>query len=217
MTIKGRKLALLLLLVVALEILLFTASDADPGWRRRRRRRRHRYVPRCSSSRPYPPRWVNSWKQYFNFRCPAGCVLKKWQSLYRSCQGDRLYHFKCKNSRFALRRCSSFSYVNAYCGRLSFKCPHNQVITKVTSIFSSRYKDRRFSFRCCGGRRVFTSNCRYTRTKNRWHGPLKYRAPRGYYFAGAVGTYNRIKKDRIWRFKICRLKKLVCRLTFTYG
>ncbi|XP_067047387.1 dermatopontin-like [Acropora muricata] len=215
MTIQGRKLALLLLLVVALEILLFTASDADPGWRRRRRRRRHRYVPRCSSSRPYSPRWVNSWQQHFNFKCPAGCVLKKWQSLYRSCQGDRLYHFKCKNSRFALPRCSSFNYVNAYWGRLAFKCPRNQVITKVTGIFNSRYKDRRFSFRCCGGRRVFTSNCGYTSIQNRWQGTLRYRAPRGYYFAGAYAAYNRIKKDRIWRFKICKLRKLVCR--WRYG
>lgn len=216
MTIKGRKLALLLLLVVVLEILLFTASDADPFfWRRRRRRRSRRYVPRCSSSRPYAPRWVNSWQQYyFSFKCPTGRVLKKWQSLYRSCKGDRLYHFKCKNSRFALRRCSTFSYVNAYCGRLAFKCPHNQVITKVASIFNFRYKDRRFSFTCCGGRRVLTSNCKYTGIQNGWHGRLKYTAPRGYYFAGAFGTYKRIKKDRVWRFKICKLKKLVCRSTY---
>ena len=52
----------------------------------------------------------------------------------------------------------------------------------------------RFSFRCCGGRGVFTSNCRYTSIQNRWKGTLRYRAPRGYYFAGAYGTYKRIKK-----------------------
>ena len=62
MTIKGRKLALLLLLVVALEILLFAGSDANPWWRRRRRRRR------CSSSRP-SSHWINNWRQDFNVRC----------------------------------------------------------------------------------------------------------------------------------------------------
>ncbi|KAK2560008.1 Dermatopontin [Acropora cervicornis] len=177
MTMKGGKLALLLLLVVALEILFFTASDADALWGRRRRRGRRRYA--CRSSRPIFRKWANRWQQNFNFRCRSG---------------DRIYHFKCRNSRFSLRRCSSFNYVNGYGGRLAFKCPRNQVITKVASIFNFRYKDRRFSFRCCGGRRVFTSNCRYTSKQNRWQGTLRYRAPRGYYFAGAYGTYNRIKK-----------------------
>ena len=73
MTMKASKLALLLLLVVALEILLFTGCDADPFWARRRRRRsRRRYIPPvpvCSSSRPSFPRWINSWQQDFNVRC----------------------------------------------------------------------------------------------------------------------------------------------------
>ncbi|XP_029211493.2 dermatopontin-like isoform X1 [Acropora millepora] len=213
MTMKGGKLALLLLLVVALEILFFTASDADALWGKRRRRGRRRYA--CRSSRPIFRKWANRWQQNFNFRCPSGCGIRKWISKYRSCQGDRIYHFKCRNSRFSLRRCSSFNYVNGYRRRLAFKCPRNQVITKVASIFNYRYKDRRFSFRCCGGHRVFTSNCRYTSKQNRWKGTLRYRAPRGYYFAGAYSKYNRIKKDRTWRFKICKLRKLVCR--WRYG
>ena len=72
MTMKGSKVALLLLLVVALEILLFTGCEADPFWGRRRRRRRRRYIPPvpvCSYSRPSSPRWINSWQQDFNVRC----------------------------------------------------------------------------------------------------------------------------------------------------
>lgn len=55
MTMKGSKLAPLLLLVVVLEILLFARSDAI--W------------PCCSRSRPSYPRWDNNWRQDFNVAC----------------------------------------------------------------------------------------------------------------------------------------------------
>ena len=82
MTIKGRKLALLLLLVVALEILLFAGSDANPWWRRRRRRR-------CSSFRPSSA-WVNDWGKDFNVRCRTG---KK--SCYQFCYLTYVSCFIC--------------------------------------------------------------------------------------------------------------------------
>ena len=63
MTMKGSKLALFLLLVVTLEILLFTGSDGNGGWKRRRRR------PQCRWSRPSYPRWDNNWRQDLNVRC----------------------------------------------------------------------------------------------------------------------------------------------------
>ena len=62
----GKKLAKFLLLMMALELMLFSFTE---GWRRRRRRRR-RYrrpppppPPRCSSSRPSGVPWVNTWHQ----------------------------------------------------------------------------------------------------------------------------------------------------------
>ena len=62
-TMKGNKLAFFLLLVLAFEILFFTATEANPFWSRRRRRRR------CSSSRPAGVAWVNGWQQYFSANC----------------------------------------------------------------------------------------------------------------------------------------------------
>lgn len=56
MTMKGGKLARLLLSVVALEILFFTGSDAVPE-------------VGCSSARPSFPSWVNNWQQNFGVRC----------------------------------------------------------------------------------------------------------------------------------------------------
>ena len=67
MTIKGSKLALLLLLVVALEILLFEGSDANLRlwpWNSRRRPISSRPHPRPSPSR------VNNRRQYLE--CPRG-------------------------------------------------------------------------------------------------------------------------------------------------
>ena len=69
----GKKLAKLLLLMMALELMLFSSTK---GWRRRRRRRRRRRYRRpapplrCSSSRPSGVPWVNTWHQTFARNCP---------------------------------------------------------------------------------------------------------------------------------------------------
>ncbi|XP_074639726.1 hemagglutinin/amebocyte aggregation factor-like [Acropora palmata] len=210
MTMKGSKLALLLLLVVVFEILLFSGSDANPWWRRRRRR----YVPPCSSSRPSFPRWVNSWQKNFNVRCHNSYSIKEWQSLYRDCKGDRLYHFKCKYGPFSYRRnihCSSTHYVNYYDRPLAFKCPRNGVLAGIASIFSVTAMDRRFSFRCCRKRRYIAHSCMHTVIQNRWHQKLRYVVPRGYYLVGAFSEHQNGKKDRIWKFEICKFSRVLRR------
>ena len=70
-SMKGGKLARLLLSIVVLEILFFTGSDAVPQ-------------VGCSSARPSFPRWVNNWQQNFGVRCHTS---KKsfYQSLRLTC------------------------------------------------------------------------------------------------------------------------------------
>ena len=58
-----KKLAKFLLLMMALDLLLFSSTE---GWRRRRRRRH------CSSSRPYSVDWANNWHQHFVYECSTG-------------------------------------------------------------------------------------------------------------------------------------------------
>ena len=91
MTMKRSKLALLLLLLVALEILLFNGSDAKPWlfWRRRRRR--------CTSGRPSPT-WINDWGQDFNFNCPNS---KK--SFYQFCYLIYIACFFCAYFHLVVR------------------------------------------------------------------------------------------------------------------
>ena len=60
----------LFLLIVVLELMLFSHTES---WRRRRRRRRY-YVPRpppCDSSLPRATfKWANKWHQSFTAQCP---------------------------------------------------------------------------------------------------------------------------------------------------
>ncbi|XP_067042639.1 dermatopontin-like [Acropora muricata] len=197
MTMKGSKLALLLLLLVALEILLFTGSDAKPWlfWRRRRRR--------CTSGRPSST-WINDWGQDFNFKCPnSGEFISKWQSKYKNCLGDRVYHFECKKGPipFQNKDCSTSHTNNGFNKALNFKCPPNGVIAGVASTYSASTRDRRFEFRCCHMQGYHAHSCKYETTLNTWHAPLNYVVPNGFYMVGAFSDYS--KQDRKWQFEIC--------------
>ncbi|XP_074639727.1 hemagglutinin/amebocyte aggregation factor-like [Acropora palmata] len=207
MTMKGSKLALLFLLVVALEILLFKGSDADPWWRRRRRRRH--VSPSCSSSRPSSPRWVNSWQKNFNVRCPNKYSIFVWLSQHRNCKGDRIYYFQCKNGPFVDQhwRCSSSPYVNQYDRQLVFKCANNGVIAGVKSTYSYGAKDRRFSFRCCHIPGHIAHTCKHTAIQNKWDQPMRYVVPKDYYMVGAFSEHENSNEDRTWIFEICRFGK----------
>ncbi|XP_074629435.1 dermatopontin-like [Acropora palmata] len=214
MTMKASKLALLLLLVVALEILLFTGCDADPFWGRRRRRRRRRYIPPvpvCSSSRPNSPRWINSWQQDFNVRCITSYSIRVWQSQHRNCKEDRIHYFQCKNGPFAYqhRHCSSSHYVNDFDGPLAFKCAHNGVIAGVGSTYSIGARDRRFSFRCCHKHGYVAHTCKHTAIINKWDQPMRYVVPSGYYLVGAFSVHQNSKGDRIWKFEICQFSRIL--------
>ncbi|XP_067043822.1 millepora cytotoxin-1-like [Acropora muricata] len=194
MTTKGRKLALLLLLLVGLEILLFTGSDATRWfWPRRR----------CTSDRP-SPLWVNDWRQDFNFKCPnSGGSISVWQSKYKNCLRDRVYYFECKKGPFPYQNkdCSTLHYTNDYNKPLNFKCPHNGVIAGVASTYSASTRDRRFAFQCCLIPGHIAHTCKYETPLNTWHAPLRYVVPNGFYMMGAFSEYS--KQDRKWQFEIC--------------
>lgn len=199
MKLKGSKLALLSLLVVALEILLFTGSDA---WFSRRRRRR------CSSSLP-AGRWDNGWRQNFNIRCSTSSSIFIWQSEHRNCWEDRVHYFACKYGPFYYQNthCSTTHNVNDYDRPLAFRCPHNGVIAGVASTYSVATRDRRFSFRCCHKYGYIAHTCKYTAIQNDWDQPLRYVVPSGFYLVGAYSEHQNSKEDRIWKFQICAFNK----------
>ncbi|XP_044184064.1 dermatopontin-like [Acropora millepora] len=202
MTMKGSKLARLLLLVVALEILLFAGSDAI--WPPRTRRRYW-----CRRSRPSYPRWNNNWRQDFNVECRNSYSIYVWQSKYRDCWGDRIHHFDCKYGPFyyQLSHCSTPYYVNDFDRPLTFRCPHNGFITGVASTYSFGARDRRFGFRCCHKHGYIAHSCRHTFKMNTWHQSFRYVVPYGYYLVGAYSQHQDSKKDRTWKFEICQFSR----------
>ncbi|XP_068672824.1 hemagglutinin/amebocyte aggregation factor-like [Montipora foliosa] len=201
---KGNKLAFFLLLVLAFEILFFTATEANPFWTRRRRRRR------CSSSRPAGVAWVNGWQQYFNFKCQNNYSITGWRSIHRNCKEDRIHYFQCSYGpmNYQEKHCShTANYVNAYDGDLSFKCSHNGFIAGVRSSYSSNHKDRKFSFRCCHKPGYCATTCKFTNLLNNWDQEINYSVPSGYYLVGAHSTHHNHYEDRRWKFEICSFTK----------
>ncbi|XP_067042633.1 dermatopontin-like [Acropora muricata] len=192
MTMKGSKLALVLLFVGTLEILLFTGSDAF-----------------CSSSRPSSPRWFNTWGKNFGAICGNGYSILIWQSQHRYCQGDRIHFFHCKRGPFSPSYCSVSRNVNQYDRLLAFKCPNNGVITAVGSNYNSISHDRRFSFRCCYRPGYIAHTCRHTAFLNTWYQPLRFVVPSGYFLVGAFSEHQNLSRDRIWKFEICKFSRVV--------
>ena len=67
----GMTLAKFFLLIVVLELMLFSHTESNGGWRRDHHRRRRLYVPPCDSSLPRAVfKWANKWHQSFIAQCP---------------------------------------------------------------------------------------------------------------------------------------------------
>ncbi|XP_020626633.1 hemagglutinin/amebocyte aggregation factor-like [Orbicella faveolata] len=209
----GRMLVKLLLLLMLSEVLLFSVSEAKPWWggSRRRRRRRHRASPPpCDSSSPSGIKWYNDWHQTFKFSCPPGRSLSQWKSIHRNCKEDRIHYFNCA-SGFCLGsscRCAwSGHYEHDFDQPLRFTCPHNGVITGVTSEYSGTHRDRRFGFRCCHRDGYKAHTCLSTRYENVWDGDLDYTVEHDRYLVGVNSYHVDYYQDRRWSFHYCQVSK----------
>lgn len=200
----GNKMAKFLLLLIAVDLLLFSSTEGKPWWRRRSSRRR------CSSSRPGGVRWVNKWHDSFSFSCPTSQSIRLWQSVHRNCKEDRIHYFVCGYGPiiYRERNCRwTNHYVNDYDGPVTFQCEHNGFITGVKSHYNGGARDRRFQFRCCHKARYSSRNCKHTTYVNRWDAEVKYRVPSGYFLTGAYSYHHNYYEDRRWNFEICQFVK----------
>lgn len=81
-----------------------------------------------------------------NFDTFTGSSLNYWYSMHRNCKEDRIHHFKCADGFCLGSNCTcawSGHYENDFNQPLRFTCPHNGVITGVTSEYSGPHRDRR--------------------------------------------------------------------------
>ncbi|XP_073247433.1 hemagglutinin/amebocyte aggregation factor-like [Porites lutea] len=208
-TMDGNKMAKFLLLLIAVDLLLFSSTEGKPWWRRRRSRRR-RTQSYCPSSTPSGVAWKNNWHGSLYFKCPASQSVRLWQSVHRNCKQDRIHYFECGYGpiRYSERNCRwTNHYVNDYDGPVTFQCEYNGFITGVQSRYGGGARDRRFHFRCCHKPRYVAYNCKHTTYVNGWDAELKYRVPSGYFLTGAYSYHENRYEDRRWNFKICQFKK----------
>ena len=85
--------------------------------------------------------------QYFDF---VGFSLSHWYTYYRSCQGDRLHHFKCTRTPAYGRHptCAWTNYLNNPRQYYFRACTNNAYIAGVLSYYDQHTSDRRY----CEGR-----------------------------------------------------------------
>lgn len=106
--------------------------------------------PYCPSWRPSSYSWHNTWKQSFHAWCNGGFSLSHWYTYYRSCQGDRLHHFKCTRTPAYGRHptCAWTNYLNNPRQYYFKACTNNAYIAGVLSYYDQHTSDRMY----CEGR-----------------------------------------------------------------
>ncbi|CAH3159508.1 unnamed protein product [Porites evermanni] len=216
----GNKMAKFLLLLIAVDLLLFSSTEGKPWWKRRRSSRR-----RCSSSRPGGVAWVNQWQQPFSYYCSSSYFLNFWQSQHRNCKEDRIHYFRCGYgpAPYSASNCFWTYTVNSFDGPVNFKCPYNGFITGVASdSYSGHHKDRTFRFRCCDIKGYLKHSCHHTLYQNNWDQELKYSVPYGFYLSG-VESYHDNHRDSNAASRVpgkllnCGMNMLKEKLNFSMG
>ncbi|CAH3151298.1 unnamed protein product [Porites lobata] len=195
----------LFLLIVVLELMLFSHTES---WRRRRRRRR-RYVPPCDSSLPPAAfKWANKWHQSFTAQCPKRYSMTQWISIYRKCQQDRVHHFRCRYGPAPYYRDCSWTphFLHDATQPLHYRCPHDGFITGVYSYFVKASKDRRVYIKCCKAPRYKHHRCKSTRWTKLGES-FNYKTSRKYWMTGVTSVYSSSSGDRQWKFEHCKIIK----------
>lgn len=110
---NGNKMAKFLLLLIAVDLLLFASTEGKPWWGRRRSSRR-----RCSSSRPGGVAWVNQWQQPFSSYCSSSkpvAVHINWER-ERENHWMMILSWRCFPVKIQLTRfpCMWYTYPEAF-------------------------------------------------------------------------------------------------------
>jgi len=138
--------------------------------------------------------------------------MNVWLSIYRKCQKDRIFYFRChriRNETYSEKFCSWTKPDSAVKQDMKFNCPRRGTITGMRSLFNESSSDRRVSFKCCiSSEFAKPVKCLKTPYMNKFGGLLDYVVPHGYKLVGIRSKYSGNSSsslsDRRWRFKICK-------------
>lgn len=200
------------LLIVVLELMLFSHTESNGGWRRHQRRRQYvQRRPPCDSSLPRAVfKWANKWHQSFTAQCRNRYSTTQWISSYRKCQQDRVFHFRCRLGpapHTYYRDCSwTPHFLHDATQPLHYRCPDDGFITGVYSFFVRAFKDRRVFIKCCKVPGYKHHRCKATRWTNLGE-TFKYRTSRNYWLTGVTSVYSSRFGDRQWKFEHCKIKR----------
>ena len=90
--------------------------------------------------------WQNDFqkKTFISF---AGYSMNVWLSIYRKCQKDRIFYFRChriRNETYSEKFCSWTKPDSAVKQDMKFNCPRRGTITGMRSLFNESSSDRRY-------------------------------------------------------------------------
>lgn len=77
----------------------------------------------------------------------AGYSMNVWLSIYRKCQKDRIFFFRCHRIRsetYFEKRCRWIKPYSAAKQDVKFNCPRRGTITGMRSLFNESSSDRRY-------------------------------------------------------------------------
>lgn len=151
--------------------------------------------------------WMTSFHTYFQLACPDGQVIRHLESIHDNGQEDRVWNMTCAATpRWVdLIECEWSGYQNNYDEALIFQCPNDDIITGIESVHDNSRQDRMWSFQCCNPQDYVTHACLYTPFINTYDNVLSYRVPNDYVLRGVESLEDEDKKDRIFKFDICKL------------
>ncbi len=126
--------------------------------------------------------------------CPKGQAFYGVQSYHHNGKEDRRFLFSCRTAipgHFS--ECHWTGYQNQFDHPIDFQCPHNYLMTGVSSYHSNSKEDRRWKYKCCNAHGYSTKKCIKSGWVNQWDGPMNFRSSKGF-ITGTTSVHHNGKE-----------------------
>ncbi|CAL1547712.1 unnamed protein product [Lymnaea stagnalis] len=151
--------------------------------------------------------WMTTYQSNFQLACPAGQTVRRLESFFGVGQYDRVWNMSCSilPNWVDLSSCEWSGAQNNYNEVLIFQCPSDYIVTGIASTYDRSKLDRIWSFQCCNPQDYVTHECMYTSFINTYGDVMNYRVPNDHVLRGVESIYDQNRRDRLYKFDICKL------------
>ncbi|CAH2220408.1 dermatopontin [Pelobates cultripes] len=160
-------------------------------------------------------RWVNLFRQGFNFQCPHGQVIVAIRSTFSKKEGsDRQWNYGCMPTPHDLGEPTEcwWEEINRAGMEWYQTCSNNGLVAGFQSQYFDAVLDREWQFYCCRYSRRCSYSCWLTQDYPSHYGQdvdmVMYSY--GYYIRGATTTFSGVDRDRQWKYIVCRMTDFNC-------